>query len=142
MAYTDFPVSAAETVVVLRTVGGLDFVITCDLTDVTYDRTRAIAKTETFCAIQKSPQNPDIKLQFTGLGNFNASEANAVLDALMRSTAVGAYLYGPAGSASGAPMYSGEGFLTAYQIKATAGGNVGISGTIEVNGDDALVTWP
>ena len=141
MAYTDFPVSAASTVVVLGKVGGGDFVITCDLTDVTYDRTRAIAKTETFCAIQKSPQNPDIKLSFTGLGNFNANEANAVLDALMRSTTGYGYKYGPAGSGTGAPLYSGVGFLTAYQIKATAGGNVGITGTVEVNGSDTLTAW-
>ena len=138
----NFPVSSEASVLVITDVGAVARVLTCDLDSITYKRSRAIAKSQTFCDVRKSPQPSDGQIQLSGLFNGDTNELDAVFDGLFRTLNSFLYKYGPEGSATGLTLYSGQAFLTDYQIQARAGQNVLISATMEINGDDVRTTWP
>jgi hypothetical protein len=113
----------------------------CDLTDSQYGGPRSVTKTETFCAVNKSIGNPDITIQVSGLYDGDADQVHDVFYALWYETDPKLYKYGPGGSATGAVLLSGECWLTDYSISATAGGDVTVDATFEVQGNDHQSTW-
>lgn len=116
----------------------------CDLNDIDYGGGRTIEKLETFCAVEKSPGNPDNTINVTGLFNADAGRAHKVFFGLKTDPTARLYKYGPAGSGTGATLISGLSYLVDYRIKATAGGNVTVTAKFEVQGNDyeAAAGWP
>src|SRR5262245_11833529 len=135
--------SSPASLTVLQLTGADDQLHTlqCDLTDISYGGPRSVTKTETFCAVSKSIGNPDITITGTGLYDGDSASAARVFYGLWYETDPKLYKYGPGGSATGAFLLSGEFWLTDYSIKATAGGDVTVDFSAEVQGNDHASTW-
>lgn len=133
--------NASATVLQFTDAGSQLRTLQCDLNDVSYASSREIAKTETFCATEKSPGNLDISITVAGLYSGGSDEIDEVLDGLKRDQTPRLYKYGPEGSGMGAPLYSGLSYLTQYTLGASAGGQVEVSATFEVDGDDVRSAW-
>jgi hypothetical protein len=121
--------------------GGTLRTLYCDLNSIDYKRSRAIAKFETFCAIEKSPGNVDVGITVGGEWVGTTNEIDAVMHGLVYCQVPQGYKYGPAGSGAGAVMYSGTSYCTDYSISAKTGGIVEVSATFEGVGDDVRSTW-
>lgn len=135
-------VNSKKTVIVLYDTTNTPRVLYCDLTDITYKRSRPIAKTETFCEVSKSPGNIDGQITIAGVYIGDANDIDASLDGLLRDQTSRLYKYGPGGSGTGAVLYSGLQFVTDYQIVGKVGAQVLINATLEVDGDDVRALWP
>ena len=134
-------VAASNTIFQFTDASGSLQTLHCDLTDVDYGGARAITREETFCAVTKTPGNPDNTITVTGQFNATAGRTHAVFQGLKTDTTARLYKYGPGGSGSGAVLLSGVAYLTDYRIRATAGGNVTVTATFEVDGNDVNTTW-
>lgn len=135
-------VAASLTVLQFTDASGNLQTLQCDLQDVDYGGARTIEKEETFCAVTKTPGNPDNTINVTGLFNATANRAHQVFQGLKADTTARLYKYGPGGSASGSVLLSGVSYLVDYRIKATAGGSVKVSAKFEIDGNDVATTWP
>jgi hypothetical protein len=135
-------ISASQVVLQFEGVDDQLHTLQCDLDDVDYGGTSAITKKETFCAVTKVKGNPDIAISVTGVYTDDADGAWDVFYDLWHETdQTRLYKFGPAGSATGQMLLSGESYLTEYHIKETAGGDVSISAKFEVDGNDHRSTW-
>lgn len=135
--------NAKATVFVFTDASGNLQAVQCNLNDVSYKRSRAIAKFETFCAIDKSPGNIDTAITVAGewVGSADPDDIDAIFDGLIRDQTARLYKYGPGGSGVGLVMYSGVSYCTDYEIKAKTGGIVEVSMTLEAVGDDVRTVW-
>lgn len=113
----------------------------CDFGNVEYGGSRAIAKYETFCAVEKVPGNVDNSIDVQGLFNASAGRAHTVLQGLKTDGTARLYKYGPAGSGTGAVLLSGVAFLADYKILQKSGGQVEVRAKFDVVGDDVATTW-
>lgn len=133
--------NAKNTVFQFTDTGGQLRTLYCALNSVDYKRSRAIAKFETFCAIEKSPGNVDVGISVAGEWEGGEDEIDEVFAGLIYDQTARLYKYGPAGSGTGAIMYSGVAFCTDYAISAKTGGIVEVSATFEGVGDDVRSAW-
>lgn len=108
--------------------------ITCDLNGVTLNRERGFETFETFCAVEKSPQNVDTTIDLTGRWDGTANAIDDVMDTLINLDTKTLFEYYPEGTTGGNVRYYGSGFVTAYSISASVPGVVEVSATVEVDG--------
>lgn len=135
-------ISPSQTVLQFTDANGDLRTLQCDLNDVDYGGGRSIGKQETFCAVEKSPGNPDNTISVTGVLNTDAGRSHKVFFALKTDQTARLYKYGPAGSGSGALLLSGLSYLVDYRIKATAGSSVTtVTAKFEIQGNDHESTW-
>lgn len=134
-------VSSSNAVVVIADAGDVDRALQCDLSGITYARTRATSTKATFCAVEKSVGNMDISFSGDGQWNDDANRIDEVLDGLIRDSVPHLYKYGPNGSGTGEVMYSGVALLVNYTITEAAEGVVEINYEFEGNGNDVRTTW-
>lgn len=70
---------------------------------------------------------------FSVAGIFSSTHVKK-LDALLGSTAGGAFVYGPEGTASGGRKYTGSSILTGYDVKSPVGGRVALTFSLQCSG--------
>lgn len=136
-------ISASNVVFQVTSTAAALVTLQCDLDDIDYGGASSITKKETFCAVQKVKGSPDIAISVTGVYSGTLSGAWDIFYNLWKETTTSRlYKFGPAGSATGALLLSGNSYVTEFHIKETAGGDVSISAKLEVDGQDFRSTWP
>lgn len=132
---------ASLTVLQFTDVNGSLQALQCDLEDIDYGGARTIEKEETFCAVAKTPGNPDNSITISGFWNKDAGRSHTVLRPLLTDTTLRLYKFSPAGTGTGSLVLSGLSYLVEYRVKQTAGGGTKISAKFEIDGNDLQGTW-
>jgi len=116
--------------------GGTSFtvILDCVMNDITLERELDEAETTTLCSTIKDyiPGLSETTLEFEGLYDSSSGGADEQLDATFGE--VVSWRYRPAGTGSGLPQYTFNGFLQDYQIEATVDEAVTIEGTVRLTG--------
>lgn len=116
--------------------GGTSYTVTleCAMNDITLDRELDEAEVTTLCSTIKDyiPGLAESTLEFEGLYQSGATEVDYQLNAVFGE--VVAFRYRPAGTGTGLPEYTFDGFLQEYSIEATVDEAVSIEGTIRLTG--------
>lgn len=77
---------------------------------------------------------------FSISGLFDAT-ANTVLSGIVAATASKSFEYGPAGSANGAPKFTGEAILTSYSVTGDVADAVQFTAEFQITGAVTLGTY-
>lgn len=116
--------------------GGTSYTVTidCAMNELTLERELDEAEVTTFCSTIKDyiPGLAETTLEFEGLYQDGATEIDYQLNNIFGSSTIPSWRYRPAGTGTGLPEYTFDGFLQEYSIEATVDEAVTIEGTIRV----------
>ncbi len=116
--------------------GGTSYSVTldCAMSEITLERELDEAEVTTLCSTIKDyiPGLAESTLEFEGLFDDDASGVDFQLDNIYGE--VVSWRYRPAGTGTGLPEYTFDGFLQQYAIEATVDEAVTIEGTIRLTG--------
>lgn len=116
--------------------GGTSFTVTldCALNNITLEREIEEAEVTTLCSTIKDyiPGLAESTMEFEGLFDGGATAADYQLNAVFGT--VVSWRYRPAGTGSGLPEYTFNGFLQTYSIESTVDEAVAIEGEIRLTG--------
>lgn len=116
--------------------GGTSYTVSleCAMNDINLERELDEAEVTTLCSTIKDyiPGLAESTLEFEGLYQSGATEVDYQLNAVFGE--VVAFRYRPAGTGTGLPEYTFDGFLQEYSIGATVDEAVSIEGTIRLTG--------
>jgi predicted secreted protein len=115
------------------------------LREVSFPRTVDLAETSAYGTFDKTYVVGMRDAKITASGMFSAAlatEIDAVLSGIIGQAASVTFEYGPEGSTTGRVRYTGEAYVTSYEISSPLTDMVSVSIELQVTGSVTRNTWP
>lgn len=119
--------------------------LTSYIDSVDFDNSVDLGETTTAGAEDKTFVSGQAEHDLSISGKYDETAStgpDAVLFGIVGLETTSTFEFGPAGSTSGRPKYTGECFLTGYKTSAPVGGVVTFTADFKITGAVTRTTWP